>query len=303
MRILVLGGAGFLGSALVVELRKRNHDVTVTSRRDTWSMPTEQTIAWDATEQWLGSTPPVDAIVHLVGPNGDELSDADPSLSSAKTKNVIDLCRRVPQCSLLYFSTFQVFGRWSGIVTDETIPNPRSAYAVSHMQNESLVREFGESQHRPVLVLRPTNIYGVSPNQSAIRWHRVPADFCRQAVTRREIVIKGSPGDFRDFLPVSVLARRVADLLSYREQWDGSCRIVGSGIGVSLSLMAHKVARAAHAVLGGEVSVQTELSIPSTERMLEVTGRRWQNLTLVSSTGVDFDAPIQELLRVSLGSS
>lgn len=62
------------------------------------------------------------------------------------------------------------------------------------------------------MMIRPTNIFGVSPNQRAIRRHRVHADFCRQAIADRKITIKGAPNDIRDFLPVSVLAKRAADL-------------------------------------------------------------------------------------------
>jgi len=303
MRVLVVGGAGFIGSALVAELRRRGVSVVIASRRVRSATAREESLTWDVNEQWLGPVPKIDAMVHLAGPNGDEVSEDDEGLSTAKTRNVIELCRKIPDCGLLYFSTFQVFGRWSGEVTDGTLPSPRNAYAQSHLRNELLAYEFGRSQHRPVMMIRPTNIFGVSPNQRAIRWHRVPADFCRQAIADRRITIKGSPNDFRDFLPVSVLAKRAADLLGSKERWDRSARIIGSGTSISLLSMAHRVAIEARRLFNAEVSVHAEQSGASTGSELRIIGQSWQGCQLTSNSDVDLDGSIRELLRAALNES
>jgi len=52
MRVLVVGGAGFIGSAPVAELRRRGVSVVIASRRVRSATAREESLTWDVNERW-----------------------------------------------------------------------------------------------------------------------------------------------------------------------------------------------------------------------------------------------------------
>jgi hypothetical protein len=82
MRIVVTGGTGFIGGALVPALREAGHDVVLTSRK-----PKEGEIAWTPTEEgpWVETAVSADAVIHLAG-----AGVADARWSDARKKEIRD---------------------------------------------------------------------------------------------------------------------------------------------------------------------------------------------------------------------
>jgi nucleoside-diphosphate-sugar epimerase len=198
---------------------------------------------------------------------------------------------------LAYFSSFQVFGRWAGLVYDYDQPNPSNMYGRSHLLGESLVREFGLQYKRQVGVFRPTNIFGVNSSPATIRWHRVPADFCLQAVRDSRIVIKGDPNENRDFLPVGLLAKRFVEYAERIVTWDAIPRVIGSGMGMSIFDMAKLVALEAERSFELDVAVISARKAEGRPRSLSIKGDDSLCPLLVSSDGVDIRASIRLLLK------
>lgn len=285
-----------MGTSLVAWLETDGHDVRVVSRKQSSRDGRRSDLIWDASRPWTGEVPTVNLIVHLAGPNGDEVSEQDIESGLERTRRVIDLCQQIRSCDLIYFSTFQVFGRWDGLVTDKDKPIPNNAYGRGHLLGESLVKKFGSQYERRVGILRPTNIFGVNSNPMSIRWHRVPADFCMQAVRDSRIVINGDPNECRDFLPVESLARRVGEFVRRRDSWDGVPRIIGSGKGFSLKYMADLVAREAGRKFGIEVAVVSARKADGQPRHLVVRGENASLPFLVSHDGVDLRESVGQLL-------
>jgi len=297
MQVIVVGGGGFIGTSIVDEFRSRGHDVLVVCRSRSYLGRNYCDLEWDASGPWIGTPPRSDLIVHLAGPNGDEIFDRDVAISSERTRHVIDLCRKIPCCGLAYFSSFQVFGRWEGLVTDFDQPYPSNSYGRSHLLGESLVREFGLQYKRQVGVFRPTNIFGVNSSPATIRWHRVPADFCLQAVRDSEIVIRGDPNENRDFLPVESLAKRFVEYAERMVTWDAIPRVIGSGVGMSLFDMAKLVALEAERSFELDVAVINARKAEGRPRPLTIKGVDSHRPFLVSDDGVDIRVPIRILLN------
>jgi len=297
MQVMVVGGRGFIGTSIVAELSSRGHDVLVVCRNRSSLGRNQCYLEWDASGPWMGTPPRSDLIVHLAGPNGDEPPDHGVASSSERTRHVIDLCRKIPSCGLAYFSSFQVFGRWEGLVTDYDQPNPSNLYGRSHLLGESLVRQFGAQYTRPIGVFRPTNIFGVNSSPATIRWHRVPADFCLQAVRDSRIVIKGDPNESRDFLPVESLAKRFVEYTERIVTWDAIPRVIGSGIGTSLFDMAKLVALEAERSFELDVGVINARGAEGRPRPLFIKGDDSHDLSLVSSDGVDIRSSVRLLLK------
>lgn len=260
MRVLIVGGHGFIGSTLAKELAVRGHLVSIAGRSNTESLLTgiQEFIYWDASEEWSYATPRFDTVVHLASSNGSGSLDTLATYTNnvATTRNVIDLCKRVKQASLMYVSTFQVLGRWSGVINDQTAALPKTDYGFCHLIAEEHAKMFARVSNRRVLITRPTNIVGVSGDPNAIRWDTVPAEFCRQAIIDQRIVLKSTGSQHRDFLSVRDLAHRLASLLEVHEVWDSRTRLIGSGKSIAIAAVADMVASSVERQFGRHVEVE-----------------------------------------------
>lgn len=303
MKVLVIGGCGYIGHALVEVLGAAGLDVTVATRSLTSVSGASDVVLWNADYPWRWPTPSFHLLIHLAGPNGDEASIEDRVQSDQSTLNVIELCSRISGCGLLYFSSFQVFGRWSGVVSDSSKPHPISAYGVAHLHNETLIAEFGVAKDRRTMSVRPTNVYGAPSLGSPVRWNRVPAEFCRQAVTKGEIEIRGDPNAERNFLPLSSLSERILALVFRRDKWNHESRIIGSGKSVTIGSMAESVATEAADILDSPIRVLIKGQSSLECEPLKVAGGRQPDLQLVSDQGIDTTAELRRLLTSAANAS
>lgn len=303
MRVLIVGGQGFIGSTLASELASKGHFVSIAGRNPTENLDLgiAEVIHWDATKEWSISTPRFDVVVHLASSNGAEnLNSLDTYTNNlAVTRNVIDLCSRVRNASLLYVSTFQVLGRWSGVINDQTPAQPTTEYGFCHLVAEEHAKMFARNYARKLFIARPTNIVGVSANANAIRWDTVPAEFCRQAIVDRRIRIQSTGMQHRDFLSVQDAARRLASLLSVRDFWDSNPRLVGSGTSVAVMSVAEMVTDSLKRLFGRQIDVQRrhgEQGIIGTASELNLAYSTFRKVDLVAAATSKLQHTVDELV-------
>ena len=161
MRVLVTGASGFVGRALVEELRHggRAYDVHPLERRD--GDLAEEGIA----EQAVATLEP-DVVVHAAARIGVARCDEEPLL--ALRSNVLATALVARACAdhgarLAYLSTADVYGP-SAEADEETPPAPASLYALTKWWGEQVARLYAP---RSLVVLRLANPYGpgVEPGQ------------------------------------------------------------------------------------------------------------------------------------------
>ncbi len=235
-RILVTGGSGFIGSALVKALVKDGHAVRVLDdnsrgapRRLSDVANDIEFIAGDIRDPAavLNATRGVDEVHHLAFVNGTEFFYSQPDLvldvGVKGMANVIDACRAANVGKLILASSSEVYQTPPQVPTDETAPlivpdptNPRYSYGGGKIISELMALNYGRKHFERVLIFRPHNVYGpdmgfehVIP-QFALRLKRAAAQHPQGKVP---FEIQGDGSQTRSFCHVDDL---VAGVLAMR---------------------------------------------------------------------------------------
>ena len=212
MKILVTGGAGFVGSCLVKELQKE-HEVTVL---DNLSTGFKKNIPEDVEfiKGDVGSESDIaklfgrsfDVIYHIAGQSSGEISYDDPVYDlNTNTKSTLLLLKLAEGCScsnFIFMSSMSVYGdklERPVLENDDTVP--LSFYGIGKLASEHYLR-INNTKGMRKTVLRLCNTYGPGQNMDNLRQGMVSI-FIKQAIDNNEIVVKGSKDRFRDFIHIS----------------------------------------------------------------------------------------------------
>ena len=231
-RVLVTGGSGFIGSALVKALVKAGCRVRVfddnsrgAPRRLTEVERDIEFVAGDIRDAAAVASAArgVDEVHHLAYVNGTEFFYSAPELvldvGVKGMVNVIDACRAAGVRSLILASSSEVYQTPPQVPTDERAPlvvpdptNPRYSYGGGKIISELMALNYGRKFFDRVLVFRPHNIYGpdmgfehVIP-QFALRLKRAAAE---HATGPLPFAIQGDGGQTRSFCHIDDLVRGV----------------------------------------------------------------------------------------------
>jgi nucleoside-diphosphate-sugar epimerase len=237
-RILVTGGSGFIGSALVKALVAAGHHVRVLDdnsrgrpRRLTEVEKDIEFIGGDVRDAEAASKAAqgMDEVHHLAFVNGTEFFYTMPELvldvGVRGMVNVIDACRRHNVGTLVLASSSEVYQTPPAIPTPENVPlvvpdvlNPRYSYGGGKLISELMAVNYGRKFFERVLIFRPHNVYG--PDMG---WEHVIPQFAlrlkkladAQASGPLRFDIQGSGAETRSFCFIDDL---VAGVLVMREK-------------------------------------------------------------------------------------
>ncbi len=220
MKVLVTGGAGYVGSVLVRQLLARGHRVHVVDNLmfggntllplfidSNFSFARVDICDREALAKEMEG---VDAVVHLAALVGYPLCKKMPGraveVNVEGTKNVI---ATMPTDShLIYASTGSNYGEVEGVCTEDTPLNPLSLYGRVKTEAEALCLERGKS-----IALRFATAYGLSPRP---RLDLMINDFCWQAIHQRYLVVYEKHFR-RTFIHVVDIARAIVHMLEHLE--------------------------------------------------------------------------------------
>ena len=236
-RILVTGGAGFIGSHLCSRLLKEGNDVICVDNLFTGSKdnirhlmtnPYFEFIRHDITEPLYVE---VDEIYNLACPASPVYYQYDP-IKTAKTSvigamNMLGLARRV-HARILQASTSEVYG------DPEVHPQPecyrgcvnpigiRSCYDEGKRMAETLFFDYHRQYNLNIKVMRIFNTYGprMHPNDG-----RVVSNFIVQALTGKDVTIYGDGSQTRSFCYVEDLIEGMYRLMNSEEGFTGPVNI------------------------------------------------------------------------------
>lgn len=227
MRILVTGGAGYIGSTLVPLLLNSGHRVRVLdnlswggeSLLGVWSHPAFEFISGDVRDPKTlqRAVAGVEAVVHLAAVVGDPACARDPDRARAvnleASRALLDLSASTGVSRFVFASTCSNYGRMadrSQYVTETSELRPVSLYAETKVAFERALAALPGGGVLSPTILRFATVFGVSPR---MRFDLTVNQFTMQMVRAKRLVLYG--GQFwRPYIHVRDVARSVALVLA-----------------------------------------------------------------------------------------
>lgn len=179
MRILVTGGAGFVGSSLVRSLLDKGHAVRVLDKVEgrlrEWRSPNLEVVvgAIEDIEKVQMAVKGVEVVYHLAesySPQPREVLNTD----ITGNLNLLEKAREHGIKHFLFTSTTRVYGRVKYTPIDEQHPclpeeSGRSIYAIAKFSNEKLCLFYHQEYHLPITIFRFWWAYGTEIGGRALR--------------------------------------------------------------------------------------------------------------------------------------
>ena len=213
MKILVTGGAGFIGKYLVEKFLKE-HEVRIYDNLSSSEQNITSLIGQGADfvkgdildyKTLEKSSKGYDVIIHLAAK-----SDVVKSVSNPKetldvnvngTTNVLKACveNKIPK--IIFASSSAVYGDCKDFpITEDTITNPISPYGSSKLEAEKKIKDIAKKNGINYIILRMFNVYGKGQNEL---YAGVITKFLKNISENKEIIIFGDGKQTRDFISIN----------------------------------------------------------------------------------------------------
>ncbi len=248
-RVLVTGGAGFIGSHVGERFARAGFAVRVLD--DLSSGLTENCREdWSLVEADVADAQALDAavrgcevVVHLAAftsvPDSFEHFERCYATNVGGTFAVLEACVRHGVRKLAFASSSAVYAELPDAPKAETdCPEPISPYAVSKLEGEHLLAAFGEAHGLPGAALRFFNVYGARQPADSDYAAAVPI-FFERGLADEPVTIYGDGLQTRDFVHVRDVAEAV-----YRAATGEATGVlnVGTGVPVTIEHLARAIA-------------------------------------------------------------
>jgi nucleoside-diphosphate-sugar epimerase len=252
VRVLVTGGAGFIGRWVVAELLGRSAEVTVLDDLSSGSEANlgefaghpgfREFVVGDVRDARLLSAlldRGADRVLHLAARINVQASIDDPADTFESdvvgTFGLLELCR-ARQIGVLFMSTCMVYARALDRAIDESGPTyPASPYAAAKLAGEALTQSYFQAYGLPTVVVRPFNTYG--PFQRTDGEGGVVSIFVQRALAGADLEVYGSGEQTRDLLYATDCARFVVEA-AFSRRARGRILNAGSGRDISVNDLA-----------------------------------------------------------------
>ena len=280
LRVLVTGGAGFIGRHVVRALQERGHEVTVVDRvRSADDVPGVVGDLCDPAVQESAVVAGTDAVVHLAAQTSVLGSIARPVLvHRTNVEATAGLLERVRECSVGCFvlaSTNAVVGPVEGTITESLPLRPLTPYGATKAAAEMLLSGYSGAYVIRTPALRLTNVYGPGMHHKDSFVPRL----LRAAANDDGVDVYGDGEQRRDLVHVSDVARAFAGAV---QGWPSGPVIVGGG----RSYTVNDLTAAAREVTGRAIPARQVPAQTGEMRAVEVDLSRARELGYRPTTGL-----------------
>ncbi len=261
MNILITGGLGNLGSWLARDLLDR-HTVTVLARKERHVInhPNYRFVQADITQQEqlnLAIDSYYDVCIHTASYNEHFQANYAKDALLINSLGTDLLCQSLARHGvgqLVYFSTFHVYGKSSGVVKETTPIEPANDYGLTHYFAEKYIEKHHRQSGLNYVILRLSNSYGCPTFKDTDKWYLALNDLCYQASQKQKINLKSNGLATRDFIWMGDVVNVVSEILSFSKPLNDIFNL-SAGKSYSLIQMAERVQSAYSQEFGHEIAV------------------------------------------------
>jgi len=277
MNILVTGGAGFIGSHVVEQFHATDtvtvldnfrsgfsHNLQGLRARIVQGSVTDRSVVDDLLRG-------VDYVFHLAAlvsvPESMEKPGEAVAINVQGTLNILEAARTHKVKKVVISSSAAIYGNNPDVPKRETmLPEPRSPYAVTKLDDEYYGRMFTEDFGVPVVALRYFNVFGPRQNPRSQYAAAVPI-FIERCLAGEDLVIHGDGEQTRDFIYVKDVVAANALAAS-----SGATGVFNIACGKSMSINAlaetlkNLTGSSSRIVHAGERSGDVKHSLAATEK-------------------------------------
>lgn len=230
-KILITGGAGFIGSALAYRLKK-NHEVHLLDREDNFKKKPFLGVFpehYADVRQHLLLDQEFDFIFHLAAQTSGRISQEEPYLDlDTNIKGTFNICNYARYCKakkIIYISSMAVYGEQQGPLEEERPLIPVSNYGASKASGELFVKMYEQFGIKNT-IFRPFNVYGPGQDMTNLK-QGMASIFMAQSILGDQIKVTGSLDRYRDFIYIDDVVEAL--VLGIEPRSDGEIYNVGCG--------------------------------------------------------------------------
>lgn len=271
-KVLVTGGAGFIGSALIRHLAERGDEVFVVDdlsfgRRELADIPDDHFFVQDirdrkAMRKIIADVAPR-TVLHLAAVHFIPYCNQHPAeatdINISGTMSLLDACAVVPSVQQVFVaSTAAVYPIANDAMNEEVEVGPLDIYGITKLATERLASEYHLRTQIPVIVGRFFNAFG--PNET--NPHLIP-EIQRQVMSGKRKLHLGNLDPKRDFIHTDDMGRAMIALL---EKIKSGYNIFNIGRGIEYSV--REVVEAFERQLGERLEIVVDATrVRKVERM------------------------------------
>jgi len=226
MKIMITGGAGFVGSHLAEYLLKNRHEIIICTKtsvknvddiRDKIQLEKIDVTNYVKLEKFIIKKKP-DVIIHLAGNTSHsksfELPFNDLDSNTKSTLNILEIIRKIlPKCKFILGSTFVVIGKPIKLPVNEQTPcNPTTMYGVNRLSSEYYTKIYNQVYGLNTNIFRITNSFGpreqIIPNKNAINY------LIYKGFKGENITIYNNGKFFRDLIYISDVVSAINKIMT-----------------------------------------------------------------------------------------
>ncbi len=281
-RVLVTGGAGFIGSALVGQLVNAGHRVDVVDslvngqRENLAHLPADRVklLVADvrAPQQFREALSAAHTVYHLACLGVRHSLHApleNHEVNATGTLALLAAAHEAGVSRFVHVSSSEVYGTALTTPMDETHPTqPSTVYGASKLAGEAYARAFHRAHGMPVVIVRPFNAYGPRSHHEGDSGEVIPK-FLLRALAGEPLIVFGDGAQQRDFTFVEDIAGGIM-AAGGEPRAVGETLNLGSGRPVSILELARMVA----SVVGRDVRIELDAARPGDVMMLHADAGR-----------------------------
>jgi len=251
MKILVTGGAGFIGKHLVKHLLENNNIVTIFDDFSNSKRESMNEIIQKGAKIIEGSITNIsdiekitieqEVVIHLAAKISVTESITNPSntflVNVNGTKNMLEFCEKNKIKNIIVASSAAVYGEGSQnrkIIENQKL-NPISPYGESKMEMEKEIEKFVKNKNITCTILRFFNIYG--PNQSD-EYSGVISKFVKKIKQNKNLEIFGDGLQTRDFVSINDVVNSINNAIQLKKS---GIYNIATGESISIKKLAEKM--------------------------------------------------------------